>query len=120
MSLPCLVLAASVGMNVHIPPTDTLDLALELGTGWVRIDFAWDVAEPQNGVYDWAPFDAVIDEANTRGLEVYASIGGTPAWASTGDSGGDGALNDVPDAAAYHQFVVDAAARYSDGRVTAW
>src|SRR5262245_41801166 len=120
MSVPCMMLAAAVGMNVHIPPSDTLDLAVELGTGWVRIDFAWDVAEPQAGVYDWAPFDTVIDEANARGLSVFGSLGGTPAWASLGDQKGDGAPNDVPDAGAFQQFVIDATARYSDGRVSAW
>jgi hypothetical protein len=40
---------------------------------------------------NWAPFDAVIDAATARGLRVYATLGYTPAWASTGNRKGDGA-----------------------------
>jgi MYXO-CTERM domain-containing protein len=113
-------MAAAIGMNVHLPPSDTLDLAQDLGSEWIRIDFNWDIAEPQQGQFDWAPFDAVIDAAKARNLKVFATIGYTPAWASTGDTQSDGATNDVPDAAAYASFVKTAAARYADGRVAAW
>lgn len=116
-----LVAAAALGVNVHLPPTDKLDLAKELGSGWVRIDFDWDFAEPDPGNYNWAPFDALVDDASARGLSVFATIGYTPAWASvSGDSGNDGPKNDVPDKAAYGAFVQAAAARYADGRVKAW
>lgn len=120
MLVPVLVAAASVGANVHLPPPDTLDLADELGVGWVRIDFNWDLAEPVNGSYDWAPFDAVIDGAAARGLNVFATIGYGPAWASiSGNRDGGSTSNDVPDPAEYQQFVTDAAARYV-GKVQAW
>jgi MYXO-CTERM domain-containing protein len=106
--------AANFGSNVHLPPTDTLDLEVDLGGKWIRIDFNWDIAQPAQGTFNWQPFDTVIDAAVARGLRVYATMGYTPAWASTGDRMGDGASNDVPDPAAYRAFVEAAVTRYKD------
>src|SRR5262245_26360965 len=93
------ITAATVGTNIHLPPADTLDLAHDLGAGWVRIDVNWDIAEPADDQWNWAPFDAVIDGARARGLMVYATMGYGAAWASTsGDRRGDGPHNDVPNA----------------------
>src|SRR5262245_28556022 len=107
-----LLAAAAIGVNAHIPPSDALDLATDLGVEWIRIDFAWDVVELGPGAFDWTYFDVVLEGARARGLKVFASVGGTPAWASTGDRRGDGPMNDVPDAAAYRAFVAAAVARY--------
>src|SRR5258707_15272401 len=100
-----ILVCASLGVNVHLPPNDTLDLVQHLGVDWVRIDFNWIQAEPAQGMYDWAPFDAVIDAAHSRGLHVFASIGYGPAWASVShDRASDGPNNDVPDPVAYARF----------------
>ena len=120
MALSAVCMAAAIGMNVHLPPSDTLDLAKELGGQWIRIDFNWDIGEPQKGKYDWSAFDTVVDAAKARNLKVFATIGYTPQWASQGNTKGDGFNNDVPDAAAYKAFVLAAAQRYADGRVAAW
>jgi len=104
--------AANIGTNVHLPPTDTLDTAVDLGGAWIRIDLNWDVAQPAQNQWNWAPFDAVIDGAKARGLRVYATLGYTPAWASSGDRRGDGAHNDVPTGTTYRAFVEAAVARY--------
>jgi MYXO-CTERM domain-containing protein len=120
MAFPEICVAAAIGMNVHLPPSDTLDLAKDGGAEWVRIDFNWDIAEATQGTYDWTVFDGVLDAAKARGLNVFATIGYGPAWASTGDALGDGPTNDVPNAAAYAAFVKAAATRYADGRVAAW
>ncbi|MBK7584391.1 MAG: beta-galactosidase [Myxococcales bacterium] len=120
MPFSAVCLAATLGMNVHLPPSDTLDLAQELGGQWIRIDFNWDIGEPQKGKLDWTVFDKVLDAAKARNLKVFATIGYTPAWASLGNAKGDGNNNDVPDAAAYKAFVLAATQRYADGRVAAW
>lgn len=104
--------AANIGTNVHLPPSDTLDLAVDLGGAWIRIDLNWDLAEPAQGQWNWAPFDAVIDGAKARGLKVYATMAYTPAWASSGNRRGDGANNDVPTGNTYRTFVEAAVARY--------
>src|SRR5262245_44345986 len=111
----------TVGVNAHLPPADALDQARDLHTGWIRIDFNWNIAEANQGQYDWSIFDAVANSAHDRGLHVFASIGYGPAWASvSGDRRADGAGNDVPDATAYRSFVAAASARYADGRIEAW
>lgn len=120
MAFSAVCLAATIGMNVHLPPSDQLDLANELGGQWIRIDFNWDVGEPQKGKYDWSLFDTLLDAAKARNLKVFATIGYTPQWASLGNTKGDGFNNDVPDAAAYKAFVLAATQRYADGRVAAW
>jgi len=120
MAFSAVCMAAAIGMNVHLPPSDTLDLAKELGGEWIRIDFNWDIGEPQKGKYDWTVFDQVLDAAKARKLKVFATIGYTPQWASQGNTKGDGYNNDVPDAAAYKAFVLAATQRYADGRVAAW
>lgn len=120
MALSAVCMAAAIGMNVHLPPSDTLDLAKELGGQWIRIDFNWDIGEPEKGKYDWTELDKVVDAAKARNLKVFATIGYTPKWASLGNTKGDGFNNDVPDAAAYKAFVLAATQRYADGRVAAW
>jgi hypothetical protein len=105
---------ANIGTCVHLPPADTLDLTVDLGGAWIRIDLNWDIAQPAPDQWNWAPFDAVIDAATARGLRVYATLGYTPAWASTGNRNGDGAHNDVPAAANYRAFVEAAVDRYKD------
>jgi hypothetical protein len=125
--VPALAGGATVGVNVHLPTSDTMDLADELGAGWVRIDFNWFNAEPTEGTYDWTVFDGVIDAAHARGLKVFASVGYCPQWASiSGNRDGAGFDNDVPNGTKYQRFVRDASARYApttgdpDGRVQAW
>jgi hypothetical protein len=113
------VLAAAVGVNVHLPPNDTLDLAVDLGAGWVRIDFNWNLIENEDDLFAWGEFDRVIDAAEARGVKVFATVGYGPAWASTGDRRGDGSHNDVPDAAELAELVATAVARYAT-RVDAW
>ena len=121
LATPSSAAPVTVGVNVHLPPTDTLDLADELGSEWIRIDFNWNIGEPNRDEYSWTLFDNLVNAANARGLRVFATVGYGAAWASvSGDSGGDGPTNDVPDAVEYQQFVTLAAARYSDGRIEAW
>lgn len=121
MSFPAICTALALGVNTHVPPNDTLDLVGELGTGWIRIDFNWDLVEPQQGQIDYSLFDTLLDEAKARNLKVFATIGYGAAWASvSGDKNADGAHNDVPNATEFRRFVRDSAARYADGRVAAW
>ncbi len=121
MAFPAVCSAIALGVCVHVPPSDTLDLTKELGTEWIRIDFNWDIVEPQKGKIDYAIFDKLLDNAKARGLKVFATIGYGAAWASvSGDIKKDGATNDVPDPTELRRFVMDSVKRYSDGRVAAW
>jgi hypothetical protein len=94
-------MTAAVGVSVHLPPSDSLELAHDLGAGWVRIDFNWDIGEPQQGQYDSfdelkARLAAAPPGADAGANAPDAAPGsidaapGTPDGAVGGD-GGDGA-----------------------------
>jgi hypothetical protein len=107
------------GVNVHAPEGEDLkrllDLAQKARIGWIRIDFIWAWVEPVKGTRDYRVFDGIVGEARARGLEVYASLVGTPAWATDG-APWIGVPRDVAD---WRAFVSDSAKRYR-GRVKAW
>ena len=84
--LPGVGIAAGADLGFRSPSDRAreLDDYLSLGVVWIRHDFAWDVAEPEPGVFNWAPYDAVVDGARKRGLEVIVTLSYTPAWANGG------------------------------------
>ena len=111
--------ASPYGVHAHAPGGDDLrlllDRAQEARLGWIRIDFAWSDVEPVRGTRNWSVYDDIVREARARGIEVYASLLGTPAWATDGPPG-IGVPRDVAD---WRSFVSAAAGRYR-GRVKAW
>ena len=108
-----------VGLNIHQSQDIGLPVASACGAGIVRIDFNWFNIETSQGNYDFARFDQLIDEAVSRNLTVLATVGYTPAWASSGNGDGEDTLNDVPNPGLYEAFVTTAVQRYSD-RVKHW
>ena len=102
------------GVNVHAPEgteqTVIYGAVADASIGWVRIDFSWSQSEPAKGVFDWSVSDAVVAGAVSRGLRVFATVVGTPAWATAGDP-----ERGVPRSAAdWADFCARAAARYRD------
>ena len=62
---------------------EDLDNIVELGANLIRIgDFAWDRFEPQEGRYEFAFFDEVIEKAKKHGLKVMMCVptATMPAW----------------------------------------
>ena len=62
---------------------EDLNNIVELGANLIRIgDFAWDVFEPEEGVYDFTFFDKVIEKAELRNLSVLMCVPSAtmPAW----------------------------------------
>lgn len=111
--------ASPVGVNIHIPQgselASILDRVQVVGIGWVRIDFIWAVVETAPNRYDWAAYDALAAAARARGLEVYATIAYTPAWATAGPE-----LSGVPSRPQdWSEFCGQAAARYR-GAIRYW
>ncbi len=51
------------------------------GFGWVRQHFPWADMEPQPGAFDWAPWDHLVAEVKSQGLELIAVLDTAPAWA---------------------------------------
>ena len=87
--LPSVPLAAdkSVGINADLSRCDaasreeTLSAMEEAGFHWLRQRFPWDAIEPQPGVYDWAIWDKVVEDAHTHDLGIVAVLDGSPGWA---------------------------------------
>ncbi|HEX4924964.1 MAG TPA: cellulase family glycosylhydrolase [Bdellovibrionales bacterium] len=97
------------GVNIHLDSTPLVHLMADMGAKWVRIDMNWSIMEPKEGVWDFAPFDLAIANAQAKGLKVFANIGYTPAWHSP-----NGKESGVPDAEKWKNFVRVAVGRYKD------
>lgn len=111
--------ASPYGVNAHAPSgadlVPLLDAVQAARIGWIRVDFAWSSVEPARGARDFLVYDAIVREARARGVEVYAEISGTPAWATDGPPEAG-----VPRSVAeWRSFVAESARRYR-GRVKAW
>lgn len=107
--------ASPFGINAHVPPNEVLDALAEAGIGWVRIDFLWPSVQPEPAAWEWSAYDHVIEAARKRGLEIYATLAYSPAWATDG-SPGPGVPRDPRD---WARFCYRAAHRYR-GQVAAW
>lgn len=81
-------LGVSAGAQLAERPAALRDRELDddvaLGVGWIRHDIAWDVVEPQRGVWSWSSSDALVDGVTRRGLQLIATLSYTPAWANGG------------------------------------
>lgn len=107
--------ASPFGICAHIPDQAVLDRIEEAGIGWIRIDMLWTLVQPERNLWDWSVYDRVVDDARARGLEIYATLSSTPAWATDGP-----AVNGPPrDPGDWARFCYRAARRYS-GRIAAW
>ncbi|MEA2592673.1 MAG: hypothetical protein QOD62_2504 [Actinomycetota bacterium] len=97
----------------------TLDDAVALGTGWIRVDLAWsDVQYQSAGSYDWAGFDRVVHAARARDLRVLPILAYTPVWARP--AGCDSDKCAPADANAFASFAAAATHRYAPQGVHAW
>jgi len=107
--------ASPFGINVHTADADGLEAAAAAGIGWVRIDFIWAIVEPAQDQFEWGLYDRIVSDARRRGLQIFASLAYTPAWATDGDQ-----LVGVPrDPGDWYDVCYRAAARYR-GRIDAW
>ena len=107
--------ATGFGINGHIPSDAAADRIEAAGIEWVRIDFLWSVVEPERDLYDWSVYDALVERLEDRGLRIFAGLGDTPGWATSGSP-----FSGVPDdPEQWQEFCYLAAARYA-GRIDAW
>jgi len=58
-----------------------LDDIERLGSYWVRQHFPWREIEPEEGIYDWARWDAVVEAVGRQELGLIAVLDGPPDWA---------------------------------------
>jgi hypothetical protein len=110
-----------VGLNVHVPAADLLELSRAVGVQWVRVDGDWPSLEPARGRYDWASLDRVVMQSRSRGLRVFLTLAYTPPWVPrVARARADMApQNDEPQGSAeWTAFVSAAVARYRPMGVT--
>ncbi len=93
------------------------DAALDLGGVMVRRDFRWAQIEPQKGTFDFTLYDALVSEAQARGVPLLGALLYGAPWANAG-SGGDEFYppTDPGDFADYAR----ATAEHFKGKVAAW
>ncbi len=103
---------------------DDFEAATESGTGFTRVNFYWDIIQP-NSAEDWYPAnvpDPLIEADLAAGREVVGLIVRTPAWARDPHSPRNGSAptaKDVPDMTAWGKFVRRLAEQYQ-GRIHRW
>ena len=106
---------STFGINAHVPSQAVQDEIVNAGIGWVRVDVVWGLLEVHRDTFDWARYDSLIDSLQARGLRIYATLQGTPQWATSGTE-----FSGVPDEPAdWQEFCYIVASRYR-GRVDAW
>jgi len=73
-----------IGVNVHLASRSTLDLAVQAGCTYVRIDAPWPMVQPYRNEWAWALLDDSVEGARERNLEVLVTLNGVPPWANGG------------------------------------
>ena len=93
------------------------DAAIDLGGVMIRRDFVWSEIEPQKGTFDYTAYDALVAEAQTRGVTLLGTLDYGVGWANA-SSGGD---IDYPPTNPndYATYAAAVAARYA-GKVDTW
>ncbi len=59
-----------------------MTLMAGLHVGFLRLEFAWPLLEPQKGHYDWSRTDSIVLLADKLGLQLQPVLDYTPAWAA--------------------------------------
>jgi len=78
------VMGIQVAPNIDLNAFDnTLWLVGRLGVKWIKLQFAWDELEPQQGTFSqtFYTYRLLVQRANQQGLNVMISIVKAPAWA---------------------------------------
>lgn len=71
------------------PERPYLMAAVDAGSRWDRFDFVWPNIEPQNNVWDFAAYDALVNDLRASGVNIVGMLLWTPAWALGGEGAGE-------------------------------
>ena len=97
------------------------DYLVPLGIQRIRLQGGWATTEREPGKYDWRWLDRVIDDARSRGLEIFLETNyGNPVYPGGGGRGLSGGFPTSVEAwAAWDKWVEAMATRYK-GKVRDW
>ncbi|MBU4418761.1 MAG: beta-galactosidase, partial [Candidatus Omnitrophica bacterium] len=59
-----------------------VSLMQEAGVGWVRVDFLWGDIEPQEGSFDFAKHDCIVELLKSKGMQILGVLQYSADWAS--------------------------------------
>jgi len=89
-----------------------------MGTQILRFDVNWtSIQDGGPASYNWAPFDAIVQGLNGRGIKALGNIAYTPAWARPGGTNDKHPPTNVAD---YGNFCGATARHYAPMGVHAW
>lgn len=87
-SMAALAAAIDLGVCAHVTTHEfdererAFDMMCDAGISWVRTDFEWFRAQKdEGGPFDFSRFNAVVDDARARGLNVLPILMSAPKWA---------------------------------------
>lgn len=109
--LPEGVIPAGVGVNTHFITGGTVDHDMIANAGFkvIRQDFFWYLIETEKGVYNWSPYDTLIEELDQRGIRGLITLNlNNTFYAPTTRT----APTDSANIEAYARFAAAAAERY--------
>lgn len=96
-----------------------LDWVRLLGFTHAKQIFAWSDVEPRQGEWHFGQSDAVVDLAQSRGVQLVARLGFTPDWALPPDTPADATDTPPADLADFGRYCGALAERYT-GRIRAY
>lgn len=109
-SIPPPVVLEGFGVNIHFtdPQPGEMKKIAESGARWVRMDFIWEATEREKGIYDFSPYDRLVQALDEYGLKALFILDyGNPLY--------DGGLapRDEATRLAFARWAVAAAGRYA-------
>jgi polysaccharide biosynthesis protein PslG len=94
-----------------------MQVAHETGAKYLRCAFTWNAIEKQQGHYNWAFWDTLVDEAERANIQLIPYVAYTPEWAAENS---DQFWKRPPrDPQLYADFMYKIASRYR-GRIHSW
>jgi O-antigen ligase len=109
----------SLGTNIDLSRLDASERQRVLATMeacgflWLRQRFPWDVIEVEQGVFEWAVWDEIVEEVRGHNLNLIAVLDTSPGWSRVGEDMGN-PLAPPAETRDFGDFASAFAARYGD------
>lgn len=119
MSNVPLAVDKSLGINTDLSRLDMVERQEALaamqaaGFRWLRQRFSWHAIEPEQGTYDWAVWDEIVEDVGQHRMQLIAVLDGSPAWARAREDVGN-PLAPPAETRFFGDFAAAFAARYGD------
>ncbi len=104
-------IASPFGINGHIPNDRELFMMERAGIKWCRMDFLWEINEPEKDKFNWKTFDEVFANARKHAVYPLPILCYNSRWGSKKSENGKGI---VPDLNNWIPYVKESVKRYKD------